>query len=62
MKFLSILFFSLFIFSCASHKKYSNKIELSFLDEYIIPLGEEFEGTSIGGLSGIDYVDDTYYL
>jgi len=62
MKFLSILFFSLFIFSCATHQKQSNKIELSFLDEYIIPLGEEFEGTPIGGLSGIDFIDNTYYL
>jgi hypothetical protein len=37
---------------------------LKFIDEYVIPFYEDFEGTTIGGLSGIDYVssEDVYYL
>jgi len=62
MRHLLFLLISILITSCASHSKESDKIELSFLDEYVIPIDEEFEGTLIGGISGIDYVDGIYYL
>ena len=35
---------------------------LRFIDEYIIPDGELFDNTEIGGLSGIDYVNGTWYM
>lgn len=62
MRHLYLLLLSTLFFSCGTHQKQPHKIELSFLDEYVIPLGEEFKGTPIGGLSGIDYVNGIYYL
>jgi hypothetical protein len=38
------------------------KLELRFLDSYVIPAGTMFENTEIGGLSGIDYNGSEYYL
>ena len=37
---------------------------LKFLDEYVIPLNSSFAGTTIGGLSGIDYdkKTDSYFI
>ncbi len=37
-------------------------IELKFLDEYLYPANQMFQGTKIGGLSGIAYQNDTYYI
>ncbi|MFI5186511.1 MAG: esterase-like activity of phytase family protein [Chitinophagales bacterium] len=39
-------------------------VQLKFLDEYDVSNGKEFMGTTIGGLSGIDYdaKRDVYYL
>ena len=57
-----------FLYSCAvSHKVRSRNIEigsLKFLSEYEIPYNQEFKGTTIGGLSGIDYDSEKeiYYL
>jgi hypothetical protein len=64
-----ILFFPIF-FGCTSSKKITGNIkstsifQLRFLDEYDVPNGKHFKGTTIGGLSGIDYDThlDQYYL
>ena len=48
---------------CAVNRKVKNDdIRISFLDEYIIDKELQFEGTQIGGLSGIDYKNGKYYL
>lgn len=54
------------IFSCAT-KRAANPTSISglhFLGEYTLPHKMMFEGTTVGGLSGIDYnpVKDEYYL
>ena len=36
--------------------------KLKFLDEYIIPANSSFNNLKIGGLSGIDFKNDTLYL
>jgi hypothetical protein len=59
--FVALFFFS----SCASSKVIVKPVRgLRFLDEYTIPSSEKFEGTKVGGLSGIDYDADRklYYL
>ncbi len=37
-------------------------IELKFLDEFVYPAGQMFQGTTIGGLSGIHYENGVYYI
>jgi len=69
---LSILFFSttLFISSCNSSRKATNKQEenkisqIKLIGEYVVPNHKQFNGTTIGGLSGIDYdfKRGVYYL
>jgi hypothetical protein len=48
-----------FFFSCSvSHKSNTNNNQigsLKFINEYEVPYNQEFKGTTIGGLSGIDY-------
>jgi hypothetical protein len=62
------IIFSIFLFtSCATSKKISrqNNIgSLHFINEYNFPNGRQLHGTTIGGLSGIDYDPKTnqYYL
>src|SRR5215831_78608 len=61
---------SLFLLlSCTSQKKITNHTSdsispLKFLSEYEVPNGAQFKGTTIGGLSGIDYdaKNDIYYM
>ena len=49
--------------SCGTSKKLTSKnIELRFLDDYIIPSDLIIDGTTVGGLSGIDFYGDKYYL
>ncbi len=55
--------------SCTSPKKIATPHSLSsspltFLGEYDVENGKQFKGTTIGGLSGIDYdtTDDIYYM
>lgn len=52
--------------SCTSQKTItlSPQSQLKFLSEYDIPFNQNFQGTTIGGLSGIDYdrKDNIYYL
>ncbi len=45
-----------------TRKNTPSEVEIKFLDEYIYPENQIFKGTKIGGLSGIDYVNGTYYI
>jgi hypothetical protein len=59
-----------FLVSCHSSKRVivspttDSTRPLKFLGEYEVPHGEQFKGTTIGGLSGIDYdaQNDIYYV
>ncbi|SDS37343.1 Uncharacterized conserved protein [Gillisia sp. Hel1_33_143] len=60
---LLALFSILILTSCGTSKKISTEnITLKFLDDYIIPADLEIDGTKVGGLSGIDYHNDNFYL
>lgn len=60
---LLLLFFVVLAASCGTTKTIDHKnIELSFLDDFILPENLEIEGTKVGGLSGIDHYDGIYYL
>ena len=53
--------------SCSSIKDFTNensKLSLKLLYNHEIPLDETFNGTIIGGISGIDYdrKNDVFYL
>lgn len=49
--------------SCGTSKKLTSKnIELRYLDDYILPSDLIVDGTKVGGLSGIDFYNDKYYL
>lgn len=68
MKYFSlIVLVSLFIFHTAAQTKYVQPTavikQLKFLGEYVVPHNMEFKGTTIGGLSGLDYdaEHDVYY-
>lgn len=54
----------LFIFAgCGAGKKVnSERIQLVLLDDYIIPEDLEIGGTKVGGLSGIDFTEEGYFL
>ncbi len=71
MKKIILVFFILTIFaSCKTNNKSefdSNnnenaRIELRFLDDFVYPAKQVFQGTKIGGLSGIDYDNSSYYV
>lgn len=60
--FLPLLLFLLML-GCKAHKIDSpSKIELHYLDDYIIPADASFQDTEIGGLSGIDYTGSDYIV
>lgn len=40
----------------------TRNVEVRFLDDYMIPEDLQVDGTLVGGLSGIDYHDDQFYL
>jgi hypothetical protein len=49
---------SLLFYSCSSSRKNQQTQEihrLKFLNEYIVPFNYQFQNTTVGGLSGIDY-------
>lgn len=58
------LCYLLSVISCGTIND-TNKIETSFklrfIDEYVLPDETTFENTSVGGLSGIDYANGTWY-
>ena len=72
MRINSFFFFCLsllIITGCSSSKKLnvnasSGIRKLHFINEYIVPNDMQFKGTTVGGLSGIDYdkASDVYYL
>src|SRR6476620_3553981 len=61
MRYFIFLFGACLVFSCTSSHKATGKTtvkdisEIRFVGEYILPNGIEFNNTTIGGLSGIDY-------
>lgn len=67
MKYIKkILFAGFFIISCTAQKhiKLSSTPQLKFIGEYDIAYNANFQNTTIGGLSGIDYdsKNNLYYL
>lgn len=72
MKSTGILIFSISIaavYSCSPAKKLSRDKastigSLKLIDEYVVPYNLQYKGTTVGGLSGIDYdsKNDIYYL
>ncbi|MFV8224603.1 esterase-like activity of phytase family protein [Christiangramia aquimixticola] len=40
----------------------NDNVQLKFLDDFVLPADLNFENTRVGGLSGIDYKNGTYYL
>ncbi|MCF4101252.1 esterase-like activity of phytase family protein [Gillisia sp. M10.2A] len=62
-KIVSLLCLSCLLISCSASKNISNsKVKITFLDDYIIPEDLEIKNTRVGGLSGIDFYNDTYYI
>ena len=63
IKKINILFFCISISGCKSiDVKPHNKLELKFLDEYVLPEDILVDSTLVGGLSGIDYYNGLYYI
>ncbi|HJW17151.1 MAG TPA: esterase-like activity of phytase family protein [Flavisolibacter sp.] len=66
MKYAFSAFLLVFLSGCATQRKVviDNKTQLKYLGEYSIPLKAQFNGTTVGGLSGIDYdaKNDVYYI
>jgi hypothetical protein len=59
----------LLLVGCSSSRKAQRRIPaditgIRFISEYIVPNGMQFNGTTVGGLSGIDYDSkrDLYYM
>jgi hypothetical protein len=68
-RFSVLVHISIFLVSCTSSKNINTTAVasisgLKFIDEYIIPHNLQFKGTTVGGLSGIDYdrTKDMYYI
>ncbi len=60
---ISFILISSFIFGCKSVKTVNNEnLKVKFLSEYILPESIFVNNTQVGGLSGIDFYDGTYYL
>lgn len=54
---------SIILSGCAVSRKVNNDdISIRFLDEYVIDRNLKFENTEVGGLSGIDFDNGSYYL
>ncbi len=52
--------FFLIVFFISCNKE--NSVELRFVDEYVVKDSLDFKNTLVGGLSGIDYSNGSYYL
>jgi hypothetical protein len=63
---IKICVLSILIVSCTTQKTIAltDQSQLKFLGEYDIPYNQDFQNTTLGGLSGIDYdkKNDIYYL
>ena len=64
MKNLGVLVFSvMLLLSCATSRTLDNKnISITYLDDFVLEQNLEVGGTKVGGLSGIDFHNNTYYL
>lgn len=63
LKKTSILLCSILIFGCQNAEvKTIDKLQLNFLSEFILPENILVDSTVVGGLSGIDFYNDLYYL
>lgn len=63
LKKTSILLYSILIFGCQNAEvKTIDKLQLNFLSEFILPENIVVDSTIVGGLSGIDFYNDLYYL
>ncbi|MEO5942294.1 MAG: esterase-like activity of phytase family protein [Ferruginibacter sp.] len=70
LKYLFILFCAFNLFSCSTTKKNtatnsSEEIKtVHFLGQYVVPYNFQYNNTTVGGLSGIDYnpSDKNYYM
>lgn len=40
----------------------TDNVQVRFIDEYIIPADAQVDGTQVGGLSGLNYHDGTFYM
>jgi hypothetical protein len=65
-KIAGLFLISIFTVSCTTQKTIAlaNQSQLKFIGEYDVPYNKNFHGTTIGGLSGIDYDSkhNIYYL
>ncbi|KZN60244.1 hypothetical protein N473_25010 [Pseudoalteromonas luteoviolacea CPMOR-1] len=52
----------LFLALLAPFFTYSNTIELSYLDEFIVPADLKVDGDTVGGLSSIEYANGKYLM
>lgn len=59
LKVISVL---LIFISCSVQKTIDKGIKLKFLSEYVYPAKQEFQNTVIGGLSGIDFYKNNYFI
>ena len=51
------------LISCGTSKRLTSKnIELRYLDDYVVASNLNVKGTTVGGLSGIDFYNDKFYL
>lgn len=58
-----LLVLSLLLSSCAVTRKIQNdEIQITFLDEYVLPADTKLDNTIVGGLSGIDFYNGKYYI
>lgn len=57
-------FLLLFFAGCSVQKVQQATVQLKFLSSYTIPFQQQFRGTTIGGLSGVDYdaASGNYFL
>jgi hypothetical protein len=62
-KLLLLLILSTALISCKSTRiGETPNVQVRFLDDYNLPDDLHFQGTAVGGLSGIDYHNGVYYL
>lgn len=62
-KVIFLLFLATAFVSCKSSRVGSTpNVEVKFLDDYNLPDNLEVEGTTVGGLSGIDFREGNFYM
>ena len=64
MKIFLLLFLPFLLLNCKAQNSLQEEKanpKIRFIGEQIIPTEQEFENTSVGGLSSIDYGNGKYY-